>query len=65
MMKSELLAEYRPYNSMQAFHDGWNDYEAGHYLCPFRRDSVEAQAWDRGQNAAMRWLRRNQPNRGD
>jgi hypothetical protein len=31
MMKSELLAEYGPYAAMQAFHDGWNDYEAG--LC--------------------------------
>jgi hypothetical protein len=58
MMMSELLAEYAPYNAMQAFHDGWKDYEHGHYHCPFSANSVEGQAWDRGMEAAMRWSRR-------
>jgi hypothetical protein len=57
MMMSELLAEYKPYSTMQAFHDGWNDYEQGEMRCPYKPDSVEGQAWDRGHEAAMRWSR--------
>jgi hypothetical protein len=58
MMKSELLAEYTPYFRMQSFYDGWKAYEQGNYQCPYNANSVDAQAWDRGLEAAMRWLNR-------
>jgi hypothetical protein len=57
MMKSELLAEYAPYCYMDAFHKGWDAYMMGQ-PCPYKRDSVEAQAWDRGNEACMRWQHR-------
>jgi hypothetical protein len=56
MMKSELLAEYKPYCYYPEFHEGWIAYEAGNYNNPYQ--DVPAQAWDRGLEAAMRWYKR-------
>lgn len=53
---AELLEEYAPYNRMQAFREG---FIAGKEN-PYNPDSVEAQAWDRGAEAAMRWERMQQ-----
>jgi hypothetical protein len=61
---NELLAQicndYRPYDSLPAFTEGYNDYEAGKHRNPYEGDvskGVQAQAWDRGANAAMRYRR--------
>jgi hypothetical protein len=55
MMKSELLNEYRPYNSMPEFYEGWRDYENGQMHDSYL--NARAQAYGRGAEAAMRWQR--------
>jgi hypothetical protein len=56
---------YAPYPVFDAFHRGWDAYMAGDHrsalvlpdLTPYGRDTVDAQAYDRGMEAAMRWRR--------
>jgi hypothetical protein len=63
MMKSQLLDEYGVYAAMDAFYVGWDQYPSGDYVNnPYPADSVNAQAFDRGCEARMRWDRRE---RGD
>jgi hypothetical protein len=53
----EFAAEYAPYDRLPAFHEGAENYrDKTERKCPHSYDSVEAQAWDRGIGAAMRFL---------
>jgi hypothetical protein len=52
-----IFAQYRPYDSMPEFEEGFKAYQLDG---PHRRDpydGVKAQAWDRGANAAMLYAR--------
>lgn len=46
-----IVAEYEPYNRLPAFRRGIGRCEAAN---PYAPDSVEAQAFDRGAEAALR-----------
>jgi len=60
MTLAELRNQYRPYNSMPAFDEGFAAYEQGTVTdCWYGRGSRCAQAWDRGAECAMRWQRYN------
>ena len=52
-----LAAEYAPYNTMQAFAEGVADYQSGKKLS--ERQGMDAQAYDRGAECAMRVARHN------
>ena len=60
----ELRTEYAPYNMMPAFDEGMRDYAKTQDRSP-RYHSIAAQAYDRGQECAMRiqrnedWVRDN------
>jgi hypothetical protein len=49
--------EYAPYNKMPAFKQGVKDYQAGKMRSPYSANSVEGQAYDRGQEYAMKMQR--------
>lgn len=51
--------DYAPYNTFPAFTKGYNAYLKCNPVCPFDPDSVDAQAWDRGAEYAMRLARFN------
>ncbi len=63
MTLSELRNEYRPYDSMPAFDEGFADYQLSNTSFGARYHGVAGQAWDRGYECAMRWARylRNKP----
>ena len=44
---------YRPYDTHEEFGRGFSAYQAGNFRNPHEADSVSAQAWDRGVEAAM------------
>jgi hypothetical protein len=48
-----IAREYAPYNLYPAFQKGFDAYNAGCITNP-HKDGVEAQAWDRGAECAMR-----------
>ncbi len=55
-----IVADYRPYDTLEAFGEGFIDYQAHvfrnrHEDDKTPRGQVNAQAWDRGANAAMRY----------
>jgi hypothetical protein len=56
MTLAELRHEYRPYDTLPAFDEGFRDYQSGLFLrnpydgCP--RKGVEAQDWDPGAECA-------------
>jgi hypothetical protein len=50
-----IVAEYAPYNTMEAFGEGFVAYQHGNLNNPHQ--GVRAQAWDRGAEAAMRYQR--------
>jgi hypothetical protein len=62
---ARIVAEYRPYDTLGAFGEGFTAYQ--HQAVAFRRNpyedqtglqaGVNAQAWDRGANAAMMYRR--------
>jgi len=57
-----LLADYAPYHKLAAFDVGISDYMAAKYHNPFdgqlgAQAQVNAQAWDRGAEYAMRVMR--------
>jgi hypothetical protein len=63
MTLAELRNEYRPYDTLPAFDRGFADYERGYYGNPFDGcrnpgAGVNAQAWDRGLECAMKWNNR-------
>jgi hypothetical protein len=51
---NEIAQEYIPYHTLKAFQIGSQDYMDGNYNNPYG-DGYEAQAWDRGMEAAMRF----------
>ncbi len=67
MTLAELRHEYRPYDTLAAFDEGFADYQAHNYYSnPYDvasdgeldlRAGVNAQAWDRGAECASRWQR--------
>jgi hypothetical protein len=57
MTKAELVAEYRPYDTMPEFQEGWDDYMGQRMSLTKHQDGVAGQAYDRGLEAAMRWRR--------
>jgi hypothetical protein len=52
-----IKAQYRPYDTMPEFKEGFDAYQAkgAHRRDPY--DGVKAQAWDRGANTAMLYAR--------
>jgi len=52
-----ILEEYRPYNTYTAFIEGYRAYQTNGnaWSNPYGDDCVDAQAWDRGACAAMRY----------
>jgi hypothetical protein len=52
--------DYRPYNQMKAFTEGYAAYCKGDWRNPYGNDSADAQAWDRGFDYAMRLNRWNE-----
>lgn len=51
---NEIRSEYAPYDKMPAFDQGFQDYRAG---LAFEHCGVAGQAYDRGQECAMRFQR--------
>jgi hypothetical protein len=59
---TKIVEDYRPYDTLEAFGEGFVDYQAGSFKNRYELDKtprgqVNAQAWDRGANAAMRYAR--------
>jgi hypothetical protein len=59
---TSIVADYRPYDTLKAFGEGFVAYQAGTHRNPYDgkgepRAQINAQAWDRGANAAMRYAR--------
>jgi hypothetical protein len=55
-----IVASYAPYNTMEAFGEGFVAYQHRNYTNPYDgkpREGVKAQAWDRGLEAASRYAR--------
>jgi hypothetical protein len=54
-----IFEEHRPYNTYLAFREGYRTYQINGAAVgnPYDADGVEAQAWDRGANAAMLYQR--------
>jgi hypothetical protein len=58
----EIRADYRPYDTLPAFDQGFADYQNRIRANPYDGlrgpgDGLKAQAWDRGANAAMQYNR--------
>lgn len=51
--------DYRPYNTLKAFMEGYAAYCKGDWRSPYDANSVDAQAWDRGMEYGMRLNRWN------
>jgi hypothetical protein len=47
--------QYRPYDAHEEFGRGFSAYQAGNFRNPHEADSISAQAWDRGVEAAMHY----------
>jgi hypothetical protein len=54
---ARIVAQYRPYDSMPEFQEGFDAYQARGSLRRDPYDGVKAQAWDRGADAAMLYAR--------
>jgi hypothetical protein len=52
-----IRAQYRPYEGMPEFREGFDAYQAHGYGLSDPCEGVKAQAWDRGANAAMLYAR--------
>lgn len=61
----QIKAEYAPYHTMSAFRSGYENYMNGLFGDSPYHKGVAAQAYDRGQEAAMkvkradRWVEQN------
>jgi hypothetical protein len=53
---NEIAHEYRPYDQMNEFQIGAQDYMDSQHANPYGSSSAGAQAWDRGHEAAMRFV---------
>jgi hypothetical protein len=54
---ARIRHEYRPYDSMPEFDEGFRAYGMHRFSHRDPYDGVKAQAWDRGANAAMLYER--------
>jgi hypothetical protein len=54
MTDEEILKSYAPYNNFPEFREGMAAYACRSMTNPYPADSIAAQAWDRGVQAAMR-----------
>src|SRR5262245_19304935 len=58
---ADLQQEYRPYDTLPAFHQGFAAYGRQYQIRnPYEEqphNSVDAKAWDRGLECAERWAR--------
>jgi hypothetical protein len=54
---ARIKFQYRPYDAMPEFQEGFDAYQAHGYGPSDAYDGVKAQAWDRGANAAMLYAR--------
>ena len=52
-----IKQHYRPYDTHREFAQGFAAYQAGHLHNPHEADSISAQAWDLGVEAAMHYRR--------
>lgn len=52
-----IAKTYAPYHTLPAFWQGVDDYENHTMRHRDEYQGVDGQAYDRGLNAAMRWLR--------
>jgi hypothetical protein len=48
---------YRPYDTHKEFDAGFSAYQAGNFRNPHEPDSIDAQAWNLGVEAAVRYKR--------
>jgi Protein of unknown function (DUF3363) len=60
---TRIVKEYAPYDAMPEFRVGFESHARGFYGNPYDADSVAAQAWDRGLEAAARCARTASTNR--
>jgi hypothetical protein len=51
-----IKRHYRPYDTHEEFRRGFSAYQAGNFRNPHRADSISAQAWDHGVEAAMHYV---------
>lgn len=57
---TKIVKEYAPYDTIEAFGEGFVAYEWRNYTNPYdgkRNEGCKAQAWDRGLEAASRYSR--------
>ena len=54
-----LRHEYRPYDKLEAFDQGFEAYGKSKFKNPYS-DSEDARAWDHGLECAARWTREQQ-----
>lgn len=54
---SAICEQYLPHNTHAVFYQGFVAYRLGQHRNPYDLNSVTAQAFDRGQQAAMRYSR--------
>lgn len=54
--KQKIVEEYAPYHLMPQFWEGTTAYQQRFFACPYLGD-VNAQAWERGLEAGMRFIR--------
>ena len=52
-----IKQHYRPYDAHEEFGRGFSAWQAGNFRNPHEADSISAQAWDLGVEAAMRCAR--------
>jgi hypothetical protein len=57
LILSFIKRQYCPYDAHEEFGRGFSAYQAGNFHNPHEADSVSAQAWDRGVEAAMLYER--------
>lgn len=48
---------YRPFDKHEEFRRGFSACQAGNCHNPYKADSISAQAWDHGVEAAMRYAK--------
>ncbi len=52
-----IKRQYQPFDTHEEFVRGFAAYQAGDFRNPHEADSVSAQAWDLGVEAAIRYAR--------
>lgn len=52
-----IKQQYRPYDTHEEFDRGFAAYQSGDFRNPHDPDSISAQLWDLGAEAAMKCIR--------